>query len=253
MTHMKSRTAGSIGIPGAIIIAAALIAVAIIWTQRPKPAAVSGASQAAAVPNAGSADTMVPVTADDHILGNPNAKIKFVEYSDPSCPYCQLFNPTMQRIITEYGPSGNVAWVYRQFPLDKADSSGHVLHPNAGREAQALECAGALGGTNAFWAYEKKWFEVFPTDGAERSADADNAQIASVGQSVGLDPVSFNECIASGRFKAKLDKSFTDGINVGVSGTPYTILLTPSGSKIPLVGAQTYQTLKSTIDALLQG
>ncbi|MDB5238844.1 MAG: oxidoreductase [Candidatus Parcubacteria bacterium] len=250
----RKNSGSAIGVPGAIIIAATILAIAYMWTQRP---AHSGAntqlsSGQNALPNAGAAAAMEPVSASDHILGNPNADIKLVEYSDPSCPYCKLFNPTMQQIMTEYGPGGKVAWVYRQFPLDKADASGNVLHPNAGREAQALECAASLGGNTAFWAYEKKWFEVFPEDGADRSVETDNAQIASVAQSVGLDPVSFNDCIASGRFKAKLDKSFTDGINAGISGTPYTVLITPSGTKIPLVGAQTYQTLKSSIDALIK-
>ncbi len=241
-----------IGIPGALIIAATIIGVAILWTHKPA-SSLPTSSSAAALPNAGDAAGMNPVSAQDHILGNPNASVKFVEYSDPSCPYCQLFNPTMQRIMSEYGASGNVAWIYRQFPLDKADQSGNVLHPNSGRQAQAFECAAALGGNTAFWAYEKKWFEVFPQDGANRSADEDNKQIASVAASVGLDPVSFNDCVASGRFKSKLDASFTDGINAGVTGTPYTILITPSGTKIPLAGAQTYQTLKTTIDALIQG
>jgi protein-disulfide isomerase len=246
-----SLSRGSIGLPGAIIIAATIVAVAIIWTQKPAKQSQSTTQQVPLRTGSTSAESMQPVTAADHILGNPNAIIKFVEYSDPSCPYCKIFNPTVMRIMNEYGPGGKVAWIYRQFPLDKADQSGRILHPNAGREAQALECAQALGGTTGFWAYEKKWFEVFPQDGADRSSDVDNAQIASVADSVGLDPVSFNECIASGRFKNKLDQSYTDGINVGVTGTPYTILITPSGTKIPLVGAQTYQILKASIDTLL--
>ena len=252
---MQPNKSSLIGIPGAIIIAAAIIGISIIWTQRPAALNTGPSSGASAAANAGSSAAMSPVTADDHILGNPNATIKLVEYSDPSCPYCQLFNPVMEQIMAQYGAAGKVAWVYRQFPLDQPGPDGAVLHPNAGHEAQAMECAAALGGNTAFWAYEKKWYEVFPSDGsgAGRSADADNTQIASVGTSIGLDPVSFNECIASGRFKDKIAKSFTDGINAGVTGTPYTVLITPSGTKIPLVGAQTYQTLKASIDALIQG
>jgi len=251
---MDSNKKGSmIGIPGAIIIAATIMAVAFIWTQRPAKQTGDASANNPSIPNAGNGSAMAPVTAEDHILGNPDATIKLVEYSDPSCPYCKLFNPTMERIMTEYGPTGDVAWVYRQFPLDKPDASGKLFHPNSGRESQAFECAGALGGDTAFWAYVKKWFEVFPTEGADRTADEDNAQIASVGQSVGLDPVSFNECIASGRFKSKMDKSYLDGINAGVSGTPYTILITPSGTKIPLPGSQSYQTLKNAITALIKG
>ena len=158
---MEPRKASSpIGIPGAIIIAAAILAIAFIWTQKSARQSAPTTSQAGDLPNAGTTAAMAPVTAGDHILGNPNAKVRLVEYSDPSCPYCQLFNPTMQQIMSEYGPGGQVAWIYRQFPLDKPDQNGNILHPNAGREAQAMECAAALGGNTAFWAYEKKWFEV---------------------------------------------------------------------------------------------
>ena len=101
--------------PTAIIIAAAIIAIGLIVAFKP----------------AGK-------TTADHILGNPNAPIKLVEYSDPSCPFCRLFTPTVEKVMDDYGASGQVAWVYRSFPLDKPDANGDVLHKNAGHESQAL-------------------------------------------------------------------------------------------------------------------
>ena len=32
---------------------------------------------------------VAPVTPNDHILGNPNAPIVIVEYSDMECPFCK--------------------------------------------------------------------------------------------------------------------------------------------------------------------
>ena len=62
---------------GAIIIAGALIALAIMWTHKPV------SSPTVTNPNPLLPKVaMVPVTASDHILGNPDAPIKFVEYSD---------------------------------------------------------------------------------------------------------------------------------------------------------------------------
>jgi len=234
-------------LPGAIIVAGALVAMALIWISRPAaaPASVRGSGAPSA------ASSMAPITAADHILGNPNASIKLVEYSDPSCPYCKTFNPTMEAIMAGYGPGGRVAWVYRQFPLDRPDENGDILHPNSGKEAAAFECAGALGGTTVFFAYEKRWFDVFPSDGASRSASDDEAQIAQTAKDVGLDPVSFNECLSSGRFNDKLDKSYADGLNAGITGTPYTVIITPSGTDIPLSGAISYTTLKTAIDTLI--
>jgi protein-disulfide isomerase len=51
--------------------------------------------------------------------------------------------------------------------------------------------------------------------------------------------------------KQKVDDQYLDGINAGVGGTPYSFLITPSGSKTPIPGAIEYSTLKSAIDIVL--
>ena len=61
------------------------------------------------------------MTTADHILGNKDAKVTFIEYSDFECPFCKKFEPTVQQIIKEYGDKVRV--VYRHFPLS--------FHPNA--------------------------------------------------------------------------------------------------------------------------
>jgi protein-disulfide isomerase len=243
---MESRSS-SLTIPGAIIIAATIIAIALIYIFHPKSAATTQT-----IPGQIPDVTMQPVSANDHILGNPNAPIKIVEYSDPSCPFCKLFNPTMVKVISQYGPSGQVAWVYRSFPLNQPDQDGNVLHPNAGTEAQAFECAALIGSNDKFWAFEKEWYSVIPEDGANRTSLDDMKQILKVGTDVGLDSASFSDCVTSGRTKAAVQRQYLDGINAGVSGTPYSIIITPSGSKIPFAGASyTYSDLKATIDALI--
>lgn len=239
---MDPKPHPALTLPGAIIIAGAIIAISIIWVKKPVSApVVSGQPN---IPQVSMAD----VTSTDHILGNPEAEVTIVEYSDPSCPYCKVFHSTMQKIIGEYGPTGKVAWVYRSFPLDKPDSQGRILHPNAGMQAQAQECAAALGGNDAFWKYTDRLYEVIQSD---KGITLDNSELPVIAKFAGLDTINFNECLSSGRFEEKVEKSYLDGVNAGVSGTPYSVIITPSGSKIPLVGAQSYATLKQTIEALL--
>lgn len=245
----NDRPRQTITLPGAIILAGALVAIAIIYVKHPvvAPVVTTGANQQTATVN------MAPVTANDHILGNPNAPIKIVEYSDPSCPYCKMFNPVMEQIMTQYGPGGKVAWVYRAFPLDKPGTrpDGGTLHPNAGHESQALECAASVGGNTKFWAFEKHLYETTPSVTGDTPTGLDQSKLPQLAKDVGIDPVAFNDCLASGQFKDKVEASYLDGINAGVNGTPYNIVLTPSGSQIPLVGALSYSTLKSTIDTLI--
>jgi hypothetical protein len=57
--------------------------------------------------------------------------------------------------------------------------------------------------------------------------------------------------MSSGRYTKKIDSAYNTGIAAGVTGTPTTYLFTPSGSKIPMVGVQSYGTLKNTIDTLI--
>ena len=131
MEDQQVETKNNMMIPGAIVIAGVLIAGAVIYSNGGSPTTPTGAG---AVQESGSTDKVRPISADDHILGNPNAPVKIVEYSDFECPFCKRFHDTMNQIMDEYGKSGDVAWVFRHFPLDQ-------LHPVKARtEAVASEC-----------------------------------------------------------------------------------------------------------------
>ena len=104
---------------------------------------------------------MRPVSADEHILGNADARIVIVEYSDLECPFCKVFHNTMHEVVKTR--AGEVAWVYRHYPIPQ-------LHPKAFHEAEATECAWEQGGNEAFWKYTDKIFEITPSNnGLEES------------------------------------------------------------------------------------
>ena len=250
MDPKNNKNSQLVTIPGAIIIAAAIIAIALIYVLKPAKSPTAVTNNANSQPTAAA---MAPVTSADHILGNPDAPIKIVEYSDPSCPYCKQFNPTMEQVMTAYGAGGQVAWVYRQFPLDKPNANGDILHPNSGAQAEGLECAASLGGNTAFWAYEKEWYSDSPSDIASESPTANSQEMAKVAKTVGLDATAFNDCVTSNQFQNKIDAEYTDGINAGVSGTPYSVIITPSDTNIAMPGMTSYSTLKMSIDTLLSG
>lgn len=97
------------------------------------------------------------VTEKDYISGNPKAELVIVEYSDTECPFCKRFHETMTRVMNEYGKAGKVAWVYRHFPLD-------AIHSKSRHEAEAIECAGEIGGNDKFWVYLNKLMEITPSN-----------------------------------------------------------------------------------------
>lgn len=92
-----------------------------------------------------------PVTSTDHIVGNLNAKIVIVEYSDLDCPFCKVFHNTMHQVVKRN--NGDVAWVYRHYPISQ-------LHPNAFKKAEETECAWEQKGNKAFWEYTDKIFGI---------------------------------------------------------------------------------------------
>ena len=126
---MKEKLA----IPFAILVAGGLIAGALYYSNL-KTAELQQKALQAQHAEKDTTGEMRPLSSEDHILGNPKADVVIVEYSDLECPYCKLFQPTLQRVMDEYGKDGKVAWVYRHFPIDS-------LHPKAPKEAEASECA----------------------------------------------------------------------------------------------------------------
>ena len=95
-----------------------------------------------------------PINEKDHIIGNPNAEIIIIEYSDFECPFCKTHHATLKKIVEEY--DGQVAWVFRHYPILQ-------LHPNAFEKAVASECVSQIKGEDAFWEYTDLLFNLLKT------------------------------------------------------------------------------------------
>jgi protein-disulfide isomerase len=222
-------------IPGSIIVAGALIAVGVFFggtKTGPVPLGNEGEQAAQEI-------EVAPINSGDHILGNPDADVIMVEYSDTECPYCKNFHNTLHQAISEYGNDGKVAWVYRHFPIDQ-------LHQKARKEAEASECAAEQGGNDAFWKYIDEVYKRTPSnDGLPES------ELPAIAASIGLDVNAFNECLASGKMAGVVEEDYQDAIRAGGQGTPYLVFL-KGKEKIPMSrGAVPYTTLKGMIEELL--
>lgn len=189
-----------------------------------------------------------PVSGDDHIIGNPNAEVVIVEYSDLECPYCKNFYYTGKKIMDEYGKDGKVALVFRHFPLDQ-------LHSKARQEAIATECAANLGGNVKFWEYMDKIFENTPSNNG-----LDLAQLPVYAEQIGLDKAKFIKCLDDKKMADKVEADYQDGLKAGVlgtsadpGGTPYSVLVTKKGDMVQIKGAQPYDAVKLMIDTALSG
>ncbi|MCR4343033.1 MAG: DsbA family protein [Patescibacteria group bacterium] len=210
-------------IPVAIIVAAVIIGGAVILTKNNGTDSGSKTKK-----ETGSNISIRPVSEDDHILGNPDAEIKLVEFSDTECPYCKVFHGTMNQIANEYGKDGKVAWVYRHLPLDS-------LHSRARKEAEATECARELGGNTKFWEYINNLYSVTPSNN-----NLNPNELPNIAESIGLDRVQFEECLSSERNASKVEEDAQEAIANGGNGTPFTIIIDKNGNQIPFSGAYPY-------------
>jgi len=177
------------------------------------------------------------ITDKDWIRGDKNAQISIIEFSDPECPFCKQFHSTMQQVVAEY--DGKVNWVYRHFPLPS-------LHTKAQKEAEALECAGELGGNEGFWKYADRLYEITPSNDG-----LDPDKLPEIAQYVGLNKSKFEECLSSGKYAAKVRAHAEDAVNAGGRGTPHSVVVTQDGEKIPFSGALPFSQIKSLINQLL--
>ena len=224
-------TMQKLAVPFAIVIAGALIAVALYFSNQ---SSVAGpAAQEPVV-----AEKIRGIQSNDHVRGNPNAAVVIVEFSDTECPFCKQFHSTMKQVIDAYGTDGKVAWVYRHFPLTQ-------LHPKAPKEAEALECAAELGGNDIFWKYTDKLYEVTPSNNG-----LDAAQLPLIAEQVGLSKSAFMTCLDSGKHRARIEKDMNEVVAAGGQGTPHSIVLF-AGEQLPIEGGQPFAVVKNMIDTLL--
>lgn len=84
------------------------------------------------------------------LLGNTNAKITLIEFSDYQCPFCErFFTQTEGQLKKDYVESGKIKFYYRDFPLSQ-------IHPGAQKAAEAARCA---GDQNKYWEYHDLLFQ----------------------------------------------------------------------------------------------
>ncbi len=247
-TQYAAPRGNNLGIPIAIVIAAALIAAAIFFsgksTGTPTPI-VPGGTDTQVTPEV----EVAPITEKDHIRGNPNAPIQIVEYSDFDCPYCRVFHDTMTRIMADYGAGGKVMWVYRQFPIVQ-------LHPNAPKISEASECVAELKGNEAFWkftdaVYNSRTIEYNESGGLKSIAPTDITRMSEFAVAAGVDKNQFELCYNSGKHAETVGQAVIAAQKAGAQGTPYSLLIVGDQQGI-INGAQPYETVKQMVETMLR-
>ena len=234
----NSNQKNSYAIPAAIVIAGIFISASVYLSGGGTQSALIDNDQSAEI--IASLDNVAPVSESDNIMGDRNAPIIIVEYSDFECPFCKRFHDTMNKVMDKYSESGEVAWVFRQFPLPS--------HPkNAMRTAVASECVAELGGSDDFWTFTDEYFAGSPSND---QTDFDTL-VPGIIADLGISSDKFNECLVSGKYDDKIASDLANAGATGGKGTPWSILIGPDGQKFSINGAQSQSTVEQLIESIL--
>lgn len=166
------------------------------------------------------------------MLGNKDAKITMIEFSDFQCPFCKSFyDETFSQIKKDYIDTGKVRFAFRHAPLE--------IHPNAPKASEGSECA---NDQKKFWQYHDALFEQYDS-WANETPENLPTKLTAIAEGLGLDSASFSECLNSGKHSEKVTKDAADGVAAGATATPTFFV----NGKI-LVGALPYATFKTLLD-----
>lgn len=144
-------------------------------------------------------DKSALITSETNTLGNKDANVWLVEFSDFQCPACHAFADT----VTELGNShkDTLLVAYRHFPLPQ--------HTYAVKAAIAAESAGLQG---KFWEMGNLLFN-------NQDSLSDDT-VASLAGSLSLDMTKFMSGIQDPALKTRVDTDRIYGEQIGINATP---------------------------------
>jgi len=217
--------------PYIIIIVILVLAVAALaynqWGKRFLPGKSTNGGQEVVKPQ----NIKTEIFKDDIQIGNSDAPVTIIEYYSYLCAYCKQFeDETKAKIVENYITTGKAKLILRPFPP-------HEL-------GQAVLCA---NDQNKFLEYHDYLFK-----NAANIKQINDLKTFAV--AVGINGSQFNECLDSGKYKARAEAWYNQGtadfkkanIPTAQQGTPAFFI---NGE--PLIGALSYEKFAEVIDKQL--
>jgi protein-disulfide isomerase/rhodanese-related sulfurtransferase len=165
-------------------------------------------------------------------LGDTNAPVTMVKYSDFQCPFCSRYSlETEPKIIKDYVNSGLVEYKFRNVAY-LGDESAYA--------AVGGYCANEQ---SAFWPFHDELNKRFVALGVSAF---ESLALSNLASDLKLDTKAFNDCVASGKYDSVVSSETIDAQNNGYESTPSFLIGTQKVN-----GALPFATFKAAIDAQL--
>jgi protein-disulfide isomerase len=162
-------------------------------------------------------------------MGNPDAKVKVVEFADFQCPYCQYYEQKIEpTIISQYVDTGKIYYTISPMAFVGQESIDGAL---------AAYCA---NDQNKFWEYRSI---MFANLSGENVGSYTQGNLVAFAKSLGLDVTTFNSCLTSAKHQSDIDAAAAYASNNGINSTPSFLV---NGKKVDGMDQ-----LQAAIDAAL--
>lgn len=183
------------------------------------------AAQQAAIPPAKAGP---PITADDRILGDPNAPITIVEFASLTCPHCADFDAnTLPKLKADWIDTGKARLVFKDFPLD----------PAAVRAAMLARCAPP----GQFYAFID---ELFHTQTTWATGGKVETALGKMAKLSGMSDDQFAACMKDDAGQKRvLDSRLEAEQKYNVGSTPTFFV-----NGVEIVGAQPYAEFQNVLN-----
>jgi protein-disulfide isomerase len=199
----------------------------VLGTVKPAAAAAPGRRE----PPPGSEQIYKALVGESPVLGDRDAKVTIVEFSDFQCPYCGRVMPTLEEIRKNYGKEVRIVFKHNPLPL----------HPDAPYAAKAAVAAGKQG---KFWEMHDK---LFAANNSHAPEALRAAKVDAMAEALGLDLEQYKRDVASPEAIDLVGSDQAQARQLGANGTPAFFI---NGQK--LTGAQPYEQFKDVIDSQLK-
>ena len=167
---------------------------------------------------------------DPTAMGDVDAPVVMVAYSDTNYPYCGRWARETQPELTHYVEQGDLCIEWRDFPIitDSSETISHV--------------ARAAGMQGRFWEFHETYFAHEEPFGGEALEEALDEIVAELG----MDPERFEEDRHSDEVAELVRRDFAEAQGIEVTSTPAFLV---NGQ--PLMGAQPLPVFESAIENAL--
>ena len=153
------------------------------------------------------------ITADDHTMGNKNAKVVLIEYAAPVCPHCAHFNEAFfPDIKKKYIDTGKVFYVFRVYPIRQGDGPAQKL-------ALCLPADKFFPFIDLLFRNQTKW------DADEYQGADLHGGLLLMAKMAGMSADQAEACMASSKEEDRINKVASDGeARYAIGSTPTFIV-----------------------------